>query len=142
MLKLWRTKPVSFKELLSQKKIILLALNINIYYLLTLLLPSEKNICPKRTKEQDVKRFKSSAFAIFRVSLKYRLVKKKWKWVNIHIHKSLNILKFETVPSFIYFFMIKNVHYHFFKEIFHILPQFSKAYKAYFCISYNLTFLL
>ena len=36
----------------------------------TWLLPSDRNMCPRRTNEHDVSRFKSSAFAILRVSLR------------------------------------------------------------------------
>jgi hypothetical protein len=44
--------------------------------MLSLLFPNERNICPKSTNEHEVKRFKSSAFAIFNVSLKYLLQNK------------------------------------------------------------------
>lgn len=42
-------------------------------FILSLLLPNDKNIWPSKTKEQLVRRFKSSALAIFNVSLKYLL---------------------------------------------------------------------
>ena len=42
----------------------------------SLVFPSDKNICPSNTKEHDVNRFKSSALAIFKVSLRYLLKRK------------------------------------------------------------------
>ena len=36
-------------------------------------LPNERKMCPSSTKEQEVRRFKSSALAIFRVSRRNRL---------------------------------------------------------------------
>jgi hypothetical protein len=36
-------------------------------------LPKERKIWPNRTREQDVRRFRSSAFAIFNVSRRKRL---------------------------------------------------------------------
>ena len=39
----------------------------------SLVFPSDRNICPSKTKEHDVNLFKSSALAIFKVSLKYLL---------------------------------------------------------------------
>lgn len=46
---------------------------VHIFILLTALLPRDKKICPRRTREHEVNRFKSSAFAIFKVSRRYRL---------------------------------------------------------------------
>lgn len=39
----------------------------------SLLFPNERNICPKSTRLHEVSLFKSSEFAIFNVSLRYRL---------------------------------------------------------------------
>ena len=39
----------------------------------TWLLPRDRKMWPSRTREQDVSRLRSSAFAIFSVSRKYRL---------------------------------------------------------------------
>ena len=36
-------------------------------------LPKDKKMCPSRTRAHTVKRLRSSAFAIFSVSLRYRL---------------------------------------------------------------------
>ncbi len=48
------------------------------------LLPSDKKMWPSSTREQDVKRFRSSAFAIFRVSRKYRLqTSTRWEWFSL-----------------------------------------------------------
>lgn len=39
----------------------------------SLLFPNERNMCPRRTKLQDVSLFKSSELVIFNVSLRYLL---------------------------------------------------------------------
>lgn len=44
-------------------------------FILSRLFPRDKKICPSKTNEHEVSLFKSSAFAIFKVSLKYRLLK-------------------------------------------------------------------
>lgn len=54
-------------------------------FILSRLLPSDKKMWPSNTKEHDVKRFRSSAFAIFSVSRKYRLHSS-----TSHIHSSLS----------------------------------------------------
>lgn len=46
-------------------------------FILSWLLPNDKNMCPSNTRVHEVRRFESSAFAIFNVSLKYLLQKGK-----------------------------------------------------------------
>lgn len=48
--------------------------------LLSFLFPNERKIWPSKTNEQEVNLFKSSALAIFKVSLKKRLKKTKSKY--------------------------------------------------------------
>jgi hypothetical protein len=54
-------------------------------------LPSDKKIWPSSTREHDVRRFRSSALAIFSVSRKYRLHNS-----TPHIHSSLQHILIPT----------------------------------------------
>jgi len=66
----------------------------------SLLFPNERKICPKSTRLQEVSLFKSSEFAIFKVSLRYRL-----KIRFAHLNQGIQIVSYIEI---FFFFNIAN----------------------------------